>query len=70
MRGRTIAKIIIAVLIVVGIYAVKDDIAQIWEAFHVKLAEYPQPKKTVWLEQNVSRERLDWFCHCALFPNK
>src|SRR5882757_2397212 len=63
MRGRTIAKIIIAVLIVVGIYAVKDDIAQIWEAFHVKLAEYPQPKKTVWLEQNVSRERLDWFYH-------
>jgi len=63
MRGRTIAKIIIAVLIVVGIYAVKDDIAQIWEAFHVKLAEYPQPKKTVWLEQNVSRERLNWFYH-------
>ena len=31
--------------------------------FHVKLAEYPQPKKTVWLEQNVNREKLNWFYH-------
>ena len=30
---------------------------------HVKVAEYPQPKKTVWLEQNVSREQLNWFYH-------
>jgi hypothetical protein len=62
MRGRT--KIVIAVLIAAGVYvAFKDDITQIWEAFHVKVAEYPQPKKTVWLEQNVSREQLNWFYH-------
>ena len=43
--------------------AFKDDITQLWDNLHVKLAEYPQPKKTVWLEQNVSREKLGWFYH-------
>ena len=62
MRGRT--KIVIAALVAAGVYvAFKDDITQIWEALHVKVAEYPQPKKTVWLEQNVSREQLNWFYH-------
>jgi hypothetical protein len=62
MRGRT--KIVIAALVVAGVYvAFKDDITQIWDAFHVKVAEYPQPKKTVWLEQNVSRDQLNWFYH-------
>ena len=62
MRGRT--KIVIAALVAAGVYATfRDDIAQIWDAFHVKVAEYPQPKKTVWLEQNVSREQLNWFYH-------
>jgi hypothetical protein len=63
MRGKTIAKIVVAAVIVGGIYAFKDDIAKLWEDLHVRIAEYPQPKKTVWLEQNVSRERLDWFYH-------
>ena len=64
MRGRTIAKIIVAAVIVGGAYvAVKDDITSLWDNLHIKLAEYPQPKKTVWLEQNVSRERLGWFYH-------
>ena len=64
MRGRTIAKIIVAAVIVGGAYvAFKDDITSLWDNLHVKVAEYPQPKKTVWLEQNVSRERLDWFYH-------
>lgn len=54
----------VAALVAAGVYvAFKDDITQIWDAFHVKVAEYPQPKKTIWLEQNVSREQLNWFYH-------
>jgi hypothetical protein len=60
-------KIIIAVLVVFGVYvaygAFKDDIAQLWDGLHVKIAEYPQPKKTVWLDQGVSKDRLRWFYH-------
>jgi mono/diheme cytochrome c family protein len=41
----------------------KDDITQFWDGLHVKVAEYPQPKKTVWLDQNVSKEKLSWFYH-------
>ena len=41
----------------------KDDITTLWDNLHVKLAEYPQPKKTIWLDQNVSKERLGWFYH-------
>jgi hypothetical protein len=62
MRRRT--KIVIAALVVVAGYAAfRDDITQFWDNLHVKIAEYPAPKKTVWLEQGVSRERLDWFYH-------
>lgn len=64
---RTIIRFLVAVLVVVGIYfayqSFKDDIAQLWDNFHVKIAEYPQPKKTVWLDQNVSKEELSWFYH-------
>jgi mono/diheme cytochrome c family protein len=68
MRGKTIAKIVIAALVVGGVVyvaygAFKDDIAQVWDDLHVKIAEYPQPKKTVWLDQNVSKDRLGWFYH-------
>src|SRR5713226_119024 len=64
MRGKTIAKIVIAALIVGGAYAAfKDNITQLWDGLHVKIAEYPQPKKTVWLDQNVSKDRLSWFYH-------
>jgi mono/diheme cytochrome c family protein len=63
MRGR-VKIVIAAALVAAGVYvAFKDDITQIWDAFHVKVAEYPQPKKTVWLEQNVSQEQLNWFYH-------
>lgn len=62
MRGRT--KIVIAALIVAAGYsAFKDDIAQLWDDLHVKLVEYPQPKKTVWLNQGVSKDDLNWFYH-------
>ena len=54
MRGRT--KIVIAALIVAaGYVAFKDDIAKLWENLHVRIAEYPQPKKTVWLDQGISQ---------------
>ena len=62
MRGRT--KIIIAALVAVAGYAYfKDDITQLWDNLHVKIAEYPAPKKTVWLNQGVSKEDLRWFYH-------
>ncbi len=67
MRGKTIVKIVIGVLIVGGVYvaygAFKDDITQLWDGLHVKIAEYPQPRKTVWLDQGVSKGKLGWFYH-------
>jgi mono/diheme cytochrome c family protein len=33
------------------------------EALYVRLPEYPAPKQTVWLNQNVSKEQLGWFYH-------
>ena len=41
----------------------KDDVAKLWDDLHVKIAEYPQPKKTVWLDQSVAKEKLSWFYH-------
>jgi len=62
MRGRT--KIVIAALIVAaGYVAFKDDIAKLWENLHVRIAEYPQPKKTVWLDQGITKEKLSWYYH-------
>ncbi len=62
MRRRT--KIIIAVVVAIGAYACfKDDIAQFWDGLHVKLAEYPAPKDTKWLNQNVSDKDIGWFYH-------
>jgi len=66
MRCKTIAKIVVGVLVVgVGLgYAVfKDDITALWNKLHVKIAEYPQPKKTVWLDQGISKEKLSWYYH-------
>ena len=64
MRGTRIAKIVIALAIVgIGYAAVKDDIAKLWQDFHVKLVEHPKPKKTVWLDQGIAKEKLSWFYH-------
>ena len=64
MRGKTIAKIVVAGLVVVSVYAYsRDDIAKLWQDLHVKIAEYPQPKKSVWLDQGISKEKLSWFYH-------
>ena len=64
MRGKTIAKIVGVVVIVGAVYGYfKDDIAKLWADLHPQIAEYPQPKKTVWLDQNVSKEKLSWFYH-------
>ena len=62
MRRRT--KIVIAALVAAAGYAYcKDDITQLSDNLHVKIAEYPQPKKTVWLDQGVNKEDLRWFYH-------
>jgi mono/diheme cytochrome c family protein len=64
MRGKRITKIVIALAIVgIGYVAFKDDIAKLWQNFHVKIVEHPTPKKTVWLDQGISREKLSWFYH-------
>ena len=66
MRGKTIAKIVVGALVVgvgLGYAAFKDDITSLWDNLHVKIAEYPQPKKTVWLDQGISKEKLSWFYH-------
>jgi len=64
MRGTRIAKIVIALAIVGIAYSTfKDDIAKLWQDFHVKLVEHPTPKKTVWLDQGIAKEKLSWFYH-------
>ncbi|MBR1273118.1 di-heme-cytochrome C peroxidase [Bradyrhizobium sp. AUGA SZCCT0283] len=64
MRGKRIAKIVIALAIVgIGYAAFKDDIAALWEDLHVKIVERPTPKKTVWLDQGISKNKLSWFYH-------
>ena len=64
MRGKRIAKIVIALAIVgIGYTAFKDDIAKLWQDLHVKLVEHPTPKKTVWLDQGIAKEKLSWFYH-------
>ena len=64
MRGKRIAKIVVALAIVgIAYSAFKDDIAKLWQDFHVKLVEHPTPKKTVWLDQGIAKEKLSWFYH-------
>ena len=64
MRGKTIAKIVVALAVVGVVYAaVKDDIAKLWQDLHVKIVEHPAPKKTVWLDQGIAKEKLSWFYH-------
>ena len=64
MRGKRIAKIVIALAIVGIAYSeFKDDIAKLWQDLHVKLVERPTPKKTVWLDQGIAKEKLSWFYH-------
>ena len=64
MRVKRIAKIVIALAIVgIGYAAFKDDIAKLWQNFHVKIVEHPTPKKTVWLDQGIAKEKLSWYYH-------
>ena len=61
---RKITKTVIALAIVGGVYAYfKDDIAKLWQDLHVKVVEHPTPKKTVWLDQGISKDKLSWFYH-------
>lgn len=64
MRGWRLTKIVIALAVVgVGYAAFKDDIAKLWQDLHVRIVEHPAPKKTVWLDQGISKEKLSWFYH-------
>ncbi len=73
MSRKSITKIVITVLLTKLVIAVlvggglalyfKDDIKSFWDAIHIKVAEYQPPKKTVWLDQNISKEKLSWFYH-------
>ncbi len=63
MRGKSIAKIVIALAIIAVVYSAKDDIAKLWQDLHVQIVEHPTPKKTVWLDQGVSKKDLSWFYH-------
>jgi mono/diheme cytochrome c family protein len=63
MRVGRLAKIV-GVLAIIGIlYALRDDIAKTWQDLHVRIVEHPTPKKTVWLDQGISKEKLSWFYH-------
>ena len=60
MRVKRIAKIVIALAIVgIGYAAFKDDIAKLWQNFHVKIVEHPTPKKTVWLDQGIAEGKTE-----------
>ncbi len=64
MRGKTIAKIVIGLAIVgIGYVAFKDDITKLWQDLHVRIVERPAPKKTVWLDQGIAKDKLSWFYH-------
>ncbi|MGB8401858.1 di-heme-cytochrome C peroxidase [Bradyrhizobium sp.] len=41
----------------------KDDIKKVWNDIHVRIVEYQPPAKTIWLNQNVAKDRLSWFYH-------
>ena len=46
MRGKRIAKIVIALAIVgVAYSAFKDDIAKLWQDLHVKIVEHPHAEE-------------------------
>ncbi len=55
--------VIIGLLIVAGALYFADDIETLASGFRVKVVDYQPPAKTVWLDQNVSAERLRWFYH-------
>jgi hypothetical protein len=60
MRRKTI--VVLGLLAVAGVAFAKDDISKVWSDIHVRIMEYP-PEKAVWLDQNVSKDRLSWFYH-------
>lgn len=63
MRGKTFVKIVIALAAIAVVYGARDDIAKLWQDLHVKIVERPTPKKIVWLDQGISKEKLSWFYH-------
>ena len=60
--GRGI-KIIFGVLVVIGLGIGAYFLDKFLDAIKIELPEYQATKKTVWLDQNVSKKDLAWFYH-------
>ena len=59
---RTI-KIIFAVLVLIGLGFGAYKVDKFLAALKIDLPEYQATKKTVWLDQNISKDKLSWFYH-------
>jgi hypothetical protein len=61
MGRKTKILIGIAALVVIGVGVYKVD--KFLNAIKIELPEYQATKKTVWLDQNISKDKLRWFYH-------
>lgn len=62
MGRKTVLTLGVLAAICVGAYF-KDDVEKFLDGINVKLPEYQATKKTVWLDQKISKEKLGWFYH-------
>ena len=65
-RGQAVGrktKLIVGAVVVIGLGAGIYAVNKFLDAIHVSLPEYQPAKKTVWLDQNVDKEKLRWFYH-------
>jgi RoxA-like, cytochrome c-like len=60
-------KIIFVVVLLIGLgfgaYKIAYKVDQFLAALRIELPEYQATKKTVWLDQNISKDKLSWFYH-------
>jgi mono/diheme cytochrome c family protein len=61
MGRKTKILIGIGALVVIGVGVYKAD--KFLNAIKIELPEYQATKKTVWLDQNISKDKLRWFYH-------
>src|SRR5882762_9776397 len=62
MGRKTVLTLGVLAAICVAAYF-KDDVEKFLDGINVKLPEYQATKKTVWLDQGVSKDKLGWFYH-------
>src|SRR5690242_8056540 len=62
MNRRTVLMVPALAVIALAAWGV-SKLSTLRDELNVRLPEYPSPTKTVWLDQNVSKERLGWFYH-------